>query len=141
MENFVLLAGNVGADPDIRNTRSGSKVANFRVATSRPKRDSEGRILKDEKTGYRIEDTEWHRITAFNGLAESVAKGVKKGMKLVVRGRIHNTEWADATTGEKRYGYEIIAEDITFLTRPAKQAAADQAPPARDPEDDDDVPF
>ncbi len=124
MENFVFLAGNVGADPEVRTTRNGSQVANFRIATSRPKRDSEGRILKDPKTGYRIEDTEWHRITAFNGQARSAA-AIRKGMKVTVQGRIHNTEWADATTGEMRYGYEIIAETITFLTPPLKAIVAE----------------
>lgn len=116
MENFVFLAGHVGADPEVRTTNSGSKVANFRIATSRPKRDSEGRVLKDDK-GYRVEDTEWHRITAFNGQATSVEKGLKKGMKVAVRGRLHNTEWTDRESGQKRYSYEIIAEEISFLSR------------------------
>ena len=126
MENFVFLAGNVGADPEVRTTRGGGKVAQIRLATSRPKRDSEGKFLKDEKTGYRIEDTEWHRITAFNGIAESVAKGLKKGMKITVKGRIHNSDWT-TEAGEKRYGYEIIADDISFLTRAKPGTSADSA--------------
>ena len=60
-----------------------------RLATSRP-RLSEGRVLRDEN-GYRVMDTEWHRITCFNGLGKTVAEHCEKGMKVLVQGRIHYT--------------------------------------------------
>ena len=62
MQNIVILAGNVGATPETRSTQGGTKITNFSLATSRPKRDSEGKIQKDAQ-GHRIEDTEWHRVT------------------------------------------------------------------------------
>ena len=68
MQNIVILAGNIGQKPEVRSTQSGTKITNFTLATSRP-RLSEGRVMHDEK-GYRVMDTEWHRITCFNGLGK-----------------------------------------------------------------------
>ena len=115
MQNIVILAGNVGANPESRTTQGGATVTNFSLATSRPKRDSEGKVLKDGE-GRRIEDTEWHRVTCFSGLAKTVAQYAEKGQKLMVRGRIHYTRWTDDENIE-RYGVEIIADEVTFLSR------------------------
>ena len=71
MQNIVILAGNIGQKPEVRSTQSGTKITNFTLATSRP-RLSEGRVMRDEN-GYRVMDTEWHRITCFNGLGKTVA--------------------------------------------------------------------
>ena len=71
MQNIVILAGNIGQTPEVRTTQSGTKITNFSLATSRP-RLSEGRVMRDEN-GYRVMDTEWHRITCFNGLGKTVA--------------------------------------------------------------------
>jgi len=119
MQNIVILAGNVGATPETRTTQGGTHITHFSLATSRPKRDSNGKILRDDK-GHRIEDTEWHRITCFNGVGKTVEQHVDKGMKVMVRGRIHYTRWTDNENIE-RYGVEIIADEVTFLTR-AKQS-------------------
>ena len=89
MQNIVILAGNIGQNPETRTTQGGTKITNFTLATSRP-RLSEGRVLRDEN-GYRIMDTEWHRITCFNGLGKTVAEHCEKGMKVMVHGRIHYT--------------------------------------------------
>ena len=113
MQNLVILAGNVGATPEARTTQGGTKITHFSLATSRPKRDSNGKVVKDDN-GRRIEDTEWHRITCFNGVGKTVEQYVDKGMKVMVRGRIHYTRWTD-NEGQTRYGCEIIAEDIEFL--------------------------
>ena len=115
MQNIVILAGNIGQTPEVRTTQSGTKITNFSLATSRP-RLSEGRVLRDEN-GYRVMDTEWHRITCFNGLGKTVAEHCEKGMKVMVHGRIHYTKWTDAA-GVDRYGCEIIAEKVDFLSRP-----------------------
>ena len=115
MQNIVILAGNIGQKPEVRSTQSGTKITNFTLATSRP-RLSEGRVMRDEN-GYRVMDTEWHRITCFNGLGKTVAEHCEKGMKVLVHGRIHYTKWTDAT-GTDRYGCEIIAEKVEFLSRP-----------------------
>src|SRR3546814_8166039 len=89
MQNLVILAGNVGATPETRTTQGGTKITQFSLATSRPKRDSEGKIMKDSDN-RRIEDTEWHRITCFNGVGKTVAQYVDKGQKVMVRGRIQD---------------------------------------------------
>ena len=137
MQNIVILAGNVGATPEVRTTQGGTKITHFSLATSRPKRDSDGKVIKD-RDGYRVEDTEWHRITCFNGVGKTVEDYVQKGMKVMVRGRIHYTSWTDSDD-IKRYGTEIIADEVTFLTR-ARQAAGQQDD--RDLSiDDDDIPF
>ena len=79
MQNIVILAGNIGQTPEVRTTQSGTKITNFSLATSRP-RLSEGRVLHDDN-GYRVMDTEWHRITCFNGLGKTVAEHCEKGMR------------------------------------------------------------
>ena len=126
--NLVILVGRIGQTPTGRETQSGKTVANFTVATSRPKRDAEGKTMKDA-SGYRIEDTEWHRITAFNGLGKSVASYAKKGQLVQVTGRLHYSQWKD-DKGETRYGTEIYADEVNFLSR-AKDSD-DQGAPAGD---------
>ena len=135
MQNLVILAGNVGATPEVRTTQGGTKITNFSLATSRPKRDQDGKTMKDGE-GRRVEDTEWHRITCFNGVGKTVAEYVEKGQKVMVRGRIHYTRWTDQENIE-RYGVEIIADEVTFLSY-GKSRQQQNAP--QDNEDDD-VPF
>ena len=121
MQNIVILAGNIGQAPETRNTHGGTSITHFTLATSRP-RYSEGKVVRDAD-GYRVQDTEWHRITAFNGLGKTIAEHCSKGMKVLVRGRIHYTKWTDQQ-GNDRYGCEIIAETVDFLSR-AKQTEND----------------
>jgi single-strand DNA-binding protein len=135
MQNIVILAGNIGQDPETRTTNGGTKITHFTLATSRP-RYADGKPVKDDK-GYRVQDTEWHRITCFNGLGTTVEKYCSKGMKLLVRGRIHYTKWTDKD-GVERYGCEIVAETIDFLSR-AKTADATTGNSDRD--QDDEIPF
>ena len=137
MQNIVILAGNVGATPEVRTTQGGTKITHFSLATSRPKRDSDGKVIKD-RDGYRVEDTEWHRITCFNGVGKTVEDYVQKGMKVMVRGRIHYPTWTDQDD-IKRYGTEIIADEVTFLTR-ARQAS-ERSGNGNDTTEDDDIPF
>jgi single-strand binding protein len=100
MQNIVILAGNIGQTPEVRTTQGGTKITNFSLATSRP-RLSEGRVLRDEN-GYRVMDTEWHRITCFNGLGKTVAEHCEKGMKVLVHGRSTtpsgSTAWGTTAT-------------------------------------------
>ena len=133
MQNIVILAGNIGQDPETRTTQGGTRITHFTLATSRP-RYSEGKVVRD-KDGYRVQDTEWHRITAFNGLGKTIEEHCEKGMKVLVRGRIHYTKWTDQQ-GNDRYGCEIIAETVDFLSR------AKQTENGNDQDDmDDDIPF
>jgi single-strand DNA-binding protein len=115
MTNTVILVGNLGADPELRSASSGTDVSTFSLGTSRPRRDSEGKTYKDE-SGFTAKDTEWHRVTCFNGLGRVVAEHATKGMLVSVRGRIHYTRWTDKD-GVDRYGCEIIADDVQFLGR------------------------
>ncbi|TWG95875.1 single-strand DNA-binding protein [Mesorhizobium sp. J18] len=133
MQNIVILAGNIGQAPESRTTQGGTSITHFTLATSRP-RYSEGRVVRDEK-GYRVQDTEWHRITCFNGLGKTVQEHCEKGMKVLVRGRIHYTKWTDQQ-GVDRYGCEIIAETVDFLSR-AKQTRSDGGQLV----EDDEIPF
>ncbi|MBB5704097.1 single-strand DNA-binding protein [Ochrobactrum daejeonense] len=133
MQNIVILAGNIGQDPETRTTQGGTRITHFTLATSRP-RYSEGKVVRDEN-GYRVQDTEWHRITAFNGLGKTIHEHCEKGMKVLVRGRIHYTKWTDQQ-GNDRYGCEIIAETVDFLNR-AKQTDNEDGQFT----DDSDIPF
>jgi single-strand DNA-binding protein len=135
MTNIVVLAGHIGQAPEARQTQGGTRIVRFNLATSR-RRYEEGKPLRDAE-GHRIQDTEWHRIVCFNGLAITVEEYCEKGMKLLVRGRIHYTKWTDAD-GVERHGTEIIADSIDFLTRAPK--AAPQEGSARS-DLDDEIPF
>lgn len=133
MTNIVLLVGNLGGNPELRSTNGGTDVASFSLGTSRVKRDSDGKTYKDD-SGFTAKDTEWHRVTCFNGLGRVVAEHAGKGMLVSVKGRIHNSKWTDKD-GVDRYGYEIIADDVQFLGRP--RSSADAAETAGN---DDDLP-
>ena len=137
MTNTVLLVGNLGVEPQSRTTSGGTDITSFSLGTSRPKRDSEGKTYKDA-SGFTAKDTEWHRITCFNGLGRVIAQHAKKGMLVSVRGRLHNSRWTDSE-GIERYGYEIIADDVQFLSRPRQTSDPEDA--SDQPEADEDVPF
>ena len=134
MQNIVILAGNIGQDPEGRTTINNTRIVHFTLATSRP-RYAEGKVLRD-KDGYRVQETEWHRITCFNGLGKTVQEHCSKGMKVLVRGRIHYTKWTDQQ-GNDRYGCEIIAETVDFLSRAKQTENEDRG----QTDYDDDIPF
>lgn len=131
MFNQVTLVGHLGTDPEIRNTNSGAKVANFSVATSTP-RFSDGKVVRNER-GYAEQDTEWHRVVAFNGQAKSAEKAVK-GMLVLIIGRNRTNKWQDRD-GKDRYTTEVIADRIKFLAWPKRED--DQTSDAFD----DEIPF
>jgi single-strand DNA-binding protein len=133
MQNIVILAGNIGQDPETVTTTSDTRITRFTLATSRP-RYADGKVLRD-KDGYRVQDTEWHRITCFNGLGKTVQQYCEKGMKVLVRGRIHYTKWTDRE-GVERYSTEIIAETVDFLSR-----ARDTDSKGDNRPDEDEIPF
>lgn len=97
--NRVCLLGNVGNDPDIRQSADGKKVVNLSVATSDTWKD---------KNGERQERTEWHRVVIFNqGLADMAERYVKKGTKLYVEGSLQTRKWTD-NNGIEKYTTEIV---------------------------------
>ena len=140
MTNIVILVGNLGADPELRTANSGTDIAVFSLGTSRPKRDAEGKTFKDA-SGFTAKDTEWHRITCFNGLGKTVEQYAVKGMLVSVRGRIHYSQYEK--DGITRYATEIIAEEVQFLNRGKQDGGSgnggDNGNSQRDL--DDDVPF
>jgi len=105
--NKVILIGNLGNDPEIRYTPSGTAIANVSIATSE--------VWKDRQTGESKETTEWHRVVFFNRLAEIVGEYLKKGSKIYVEGRLQTRKWQDQQTGQDRYMTEIIAGEMQML--------------------------
>lgn len=103
--NKVILIGNLGKDPDLRNFEGGNMVANFPLATTEVFRD---------RNGSKVEQTEWHNIAMWGKLAEIAGKILRKGAKVYIEGRIKNRSWEDRE-GNKRYITEIVAENFTLL--------------------------
>lgn len=100
--NKVILVGNLGADPEIRNLQDGRPVCNLRVATSES--------WRDKNSGERKERTEWHRVVIFNeGLCRIAEQYLKKGSKVYIEGQIQTRKWQDQS-GQDRYSTEVVLQ-------------------------------
>ena len=119
MTNIAILTGRIARDPEARETQGGITVTSITVVTDRPARNKDGKTYKDDN-GYTVKDSEFHRVTCFNGLGKSVAQYCTKGQLVAVEGRIHYTQWED-NDGIKRYGCEILADKVDFLTKGSSQ--------------------
>ena len=115
MTNIAILTGRLARDPETRQTNGGTSITAITVVTDRPARNAEGKTYKDEN-GYTAKESEFHRVTCFNGLSKTVADHCTKGQLVSVQGRIHYTQWDD-TDGITRYGTEILADKVDFLSR------------------------
>jgi single-strand DNA-binding protein len=109
--NKVILVGNLGADPEMRSTQDGARVANLRLATSES--------WRDKMTGERKERTEWHRVVIFNErLAEVAEKYLRKGAKVYLEGALQTRKWTD-NSGQDRYTTEVVLQrfrgELTML--------------------------
>ena len=108
--NKVILIGNLGADPEVRSTANGSRVATISLATSRTWKN---------QAGERQEKTEWHRVILWNNrgnaLADVVERYCKKGDKVYVEGSVEYRSWQDRE-GQTRYTTEITARDLILLS-------------------------
>jgi single-strand DNA-binding protein len=104
--NKVILLGNVGKDPEIRSTPSGTTVASFSLATAERAKD---------QTGNWVDKTEWHNLVAFNRTAEIVRDYVKKGTQLFIEGKIQTRSWDDKESGQKKYRTEILVNELSLL--------------------------
>ncbi len=148
MVNKVILIGNVGADPEVRYLDGGVAVANLRLATTERYKN---------KNGENIDQTEWHNVVLWRGLAEIVEKYVKKGMRLYIEGRLRTRSWDDQN-GIKRYTTEIYADNMQMLssrqdsdptggnsrsysTTGSDNMSTPSAGPISTPDDSDDLPF
>ncbi len=157
--NKVILVGNCGRDPEIRYLPSGQAVANVSIATSSRR--------KDKNTGESIEDTQWHRVTFYDRLAEIAGEYLKKGRPAYIEGRLKYGKYTDQAGVEKNT-VDIVATELQLLggregmggpgegddggqrrtapaARPAAPAPARTAPAARPASGfddmDDDIPF
>lgn len=155
--NKVILVGNLGADPEVRNLPSGGKVCNLSIATSER--------WKDKTSGEQREKTEWHRVVIFSeGLASVAERFLKKGSKVYIEGQLQTRKWQDQS-GADKYSTEVVLQgfnsNLTLLDgkgdgggqseRAPEQSSAPQQSNSRpganrqqthaQPGQDDDIPF
>ena len=157
--NRVTLLGNLGSDPDARQTQSGMSVCTLSIATSYNRRDRDSNEW--------VEETDWHRVVLFQKLAEVAERYLRKGSQVYIEGKLKTRKWQDQD-GNNRYSTEVVADEMQMLgTRggdsgprsdygrePPREKGGDSAPkqaapaPASQPgggmaEDDleDDIPF
>jgi single-strand DNA-binding protein len=140
--NKAILVGNLGKDPELRYTPSGTAVCTFSLATTDRFKN---------KQGEQQERTEWHNIVVWAGLAEICGKYLTKGKQVYIEGRIQNRSYDDRD-GNKRYITEIVANEMQMLSRAGDQGGGGNRPasqasePASRSEEptfnpDDDIPF
>jgi single-strand DNA-binding protein len=113
--NKVVLVGNLGRDPEVRNAQSGIKIVNLAVATSES--------WNDKASGERKEQTEWHRVVIMNErLADVAEKYLRKGSKVYVEGKLQTRKWTDQS-GQEKYTTEVLlgrfGGELVLLDRPA----------------------
>ena len=147
--NKVILVGNLGADPEVRTLENGVKVARIRIATSESYTNREG---------VKVDQTEWHSVTLWRGLAEITEKYLSKGRQVYIEGKLQTRSWK-GEDGNERYATEIVANTMQMLGRgtnegqggmaanpapaaqPQQAQAAPQAAPSAPTAEDDDLPF
>ena len=144
--NKVILVGNLGADPEVKQTQTGGYIATLSVATSEQ--------WNDRQSGQKHEKTEWHRVVLFNRLAEIAQQYLRKGGSVYIEGKIQTRKW-QGQDGQDRYTTEIVANEMQMLggrsdssggtsdfkpkAKPA-QSSQFEAPAAAD-DGFDDIPF
>lgn len=150
--NKVQIIGHFGADPEVNKIPSGASVANFNIATNES--------FKKQGSDEWETKTEWHRIVAWNRLAEIIGQYCHKGDHIYIEGRLQTRQWEDES-GSKRYTTEVIARDIILLggkgesnqssanhsTTPKQSSSSQQKSKPQlnedvaSPESEDDIPF
>lgn len=113
--NKVILLGNLGRDPEMRRLDGGIACVTFSLATTEYYKDKEGK---------RIENTEWHNIVLWRGLAESAEKYLKKGYTIYLEGKLQTRKWQDKD-GQNRNTTEIIVETYKLVKRSDNASAGD----------------
>jgi single-strand DNA-binding protein len=147
--NKVILLGNLGKDPEVKYTPSGTPVAKLTVATNDRYKDKEGQWQ---------DRTEWHNVVLWQRLAEIAGEYLKKGSKVYIEGKLQTRSWEDKQTNQKKYMTEVVGNDIVLLSsrgeggESARGATAgsnfDQRVPEHEPASatsspisDEDIPF
>lgn len=136
--NKAIVLGNIGRDPEVRYSASGSAVCNLSIATTRKWKSKDGEAQ---------EETEWHRVVLYDRLADVADEYLGKGSAVYVEGRLKTRKWQDKD-GIDRYTTEIVGEHMQMLGgRDEKPAQKQEAPRKAKPEKpaapafDDDIPF
>ncbi len=150
--NKVILIGNLGKDPEVRYLESGSAVANVTLATTERYKD---------RNGNQVENTEWHDLEMWEGLAKIAEQYLKKGNSIYVEGKIKTDSWQDEA-GNKKYRTRIRVQNMTMLggapgssggssemsesqhqstPQQSAPAAQPQAAPVKEDNSIDDLPF
>lgn len=140
--NKVILVGHLGKDPEVRHLEGGTTVVNFTLATSET-------YTRD---GRKVEQTEWHNVVMWRGLADIAAKFLQKGKLVYIEGKLRTRSFDDRD-GNKKYVTEVVADNFTMLGRKSDNengypASSVQTPPKPDEsisnfsnDADDDLPF
>jgi len=140
--NKVILVGNVGKDPEVKYSPSGTPIAKFSLATNERFKD---------RSGEWQERVEWHNIVAWQRLAEIVGEFVVTGSKVYIEGKLQTSSWEDRQSGHTKYRTEIVARDLVLLgsrgngTAGSQEGepgpAAQHETPTENAEDLEDIPF
>jgi single-strand DNA-binding protein len=147
--NKVILLGNLGKDPEVKYTPSGTPVAKLALATNERFKDKDGQWQ---------DRTEWHNVVVWQRLAEIAGEYLKKGSKVYIEGRLQTRSWDDKQTNQKRYMTEVVASDLVLLGGRGDggdsgysrgmpsgnnfdQRVPEQEPAAASPISDEDIPF
>ena len=143
MKNSVQLIGHVGQEPEIKNLEGGKKLANISIATNEV-------YYKDN--GDKVEQTQWHRVTAWGKTADIIERFVTKGKEIAIEGKLTHRSYDDKD-GNKRYTTEIVASDMQMLGSKEDGArrgpaefdsgfkAGGNFPRSEGPVGEDDIPF
>lgn len=141
--NKVILVGNLGNDPEVKYTASGSAIANLTVATSES--------WNDKATGEKKENTEWHRVVLFGKLAEVAGEYLRKGSQVYIEGQLRTRKWTD-NAGVEKYTTEVVVGMNGVMqmlggrqeAKPQQQAQQQSRPQQQQnnpPQHDSDIPF
>jgi len=103
--NKIILVGNLGRDPELRYTGSGTPVCSFSVATTEKRKDASGQYT---------EETTWFRVTAWQKMAETASQYLQKGRQVYIEGRLRSDSYTDRD-GKERYNLEVTATDMKFI--------------------------
>jgi single-strand DNA-binding protein len=122
--NKVMLIGNLGADPEVRNTQGGQQVAKIRLATTEKWKD---------RDGQRQERTEWHNVVLWGPLAEIVERYARKGSRIYVEGKLATSKWVDKS-GVERLTTEVVVQGFGGVVQLLDAREGDKRPARNDDE-------
>lgn len=118
--NKVIIVGNLGNEPDIRQTQSGANIARISIATAEK--------WADKASGNLQERTEWHRVVFFGKLADIVGQYLHKGSQVYIEGQLRTNKWQDKN-GVERYTTEIMGREMIMLGSGKQQPQSQSTPP------------